>query len=106
MPAVDDFPPVGQREYRARLGTPGHSESPAPRKASLLERLTGVRRRNADGRNGQAAGPPALAMPGEEEPQREGFADEPRPPMEPSCRSDNSHDEIELPVFFDQQRKS
>jgi hypothetical protein len=53
MPTVEDFPPVGQREYWAKVGD-GRREQPqdAPppaRKPSLLQRLRGGGRdRNAD----------------------------------------------------------
>ena len=58
MPTVEDFPPIAQREFRARAGEhesgaqPMHArnrhqpEPPAtPRKPSLFERITGFRRR-------------------------------------------------------------
>jgi hypothetical protein len=58
MPTVDDFPAVGQREYRARMvaaanqGAPGGSLPPAhtahpeqPRKRGLFERVAGLGRR-------------------------------------------------------------
>ncbi|MEQ1612858.1 MAG: cell division protein FtsZ, partial [Hyphomicrobiaceae bacterium] len=57
MPEVDDFPPVGQREYRARAATTDSSASPrvyqgAPtppaRKPGLFERLTGLARRESE----------------------------------------------------------
>jgi cell division protein FtsZ len=49
LPEVEDFPPVGQREYHARLGNeiappPPHTQEDAddpPRKPGLLRRLTG-----------------------------------------------------------------
>lgn len=33
MPAIDDFPPVGQREYRAKAGQPGEASPPRPAEA-------------------------------------------------------------------------
>jgi hypothetical protein len=62
MPTVEDFPPVGQREYRAKIGD-GRREQPQdapppPRKPSLLQRLRGGGRdRNVDVQ--PAAGRPA-----------------------------------------------
>jgi cell division protein FtsZ len=62
MPTVEDFPPVGQREYRAKVGD-GRREQPQdapppPRKPSLLQRLRGGGRdRNVDVQ--PAAGRPA-----------------------------------------------
>jgi len=53
MPTLEDFPPVGQREYRARVGDARKEQpqdvSPPPKKPSLLQRLTGGGRdRRAD----------------------------------------------------------
>lgn len=59
MPALEDFPPVGQRDYRAKQGDaappPGHPQTRAGRgmdspvrKPTLFERLTGVRRKTSD----------------------------------------------------------
>ncbi len=59
MPTVEDFPPIAQREFRARAGEhetgaqPAHAanryqQAPAsaPRKPGLFERITGFRRRS------------------------------------------------------------
>jgi cell division protein FtsZ len=49
MPMVEDFPVVGQREYRAKMGIPEPPEGdPPPRKPTLFERLTGARRRESE----------------------------------------------------------
>ncbi len=60
LPQVEDFPPVGQREYHAKIGQYGHSQAPSqvpprayaqpapeqpPRKLGFFERLTGARRK-------------------------------------------------------------
>lgn len=54
VPSVEDFPPVGQREYWAKADTArraGTQQSPEPRKPGLLERLTG--RRTSSTQSGQ-----------------------------------------------------
>jgi cell division protein FtsZ len=53
MPTLEDFPPVGQREYRARIADARREQpqdvSPPSKKPSLLQRLTGGGRdRRAD----------------------------------------------------------
>jgi cell division protein FtsZ len=97
MPSVDDFPPVGQREYWAKQGEPNgraaqpgldpispHApESPAP-KTSLLRRLTGASlgRREA----------PSAAEP---------RADDSDHRLGPQFAEDN----VDLPVFFGRKKR-
>ncbi len=97
MPAVEDFPPVGQREYWAKSGD-AHSrgsrpelepvaqhtpESPAP-KTSLLRRLTG-------GGRGRRETPPA-SVPG---------TDDSAHRLSPQLADDN----VDLPVFFGRKKR-
>jgi cell division protein FtsZ len=102
MPALEDFSPLGQHEYQARLGTPAGPDGASPRKASLIERLIGVRQRSAESRSGQAASPSASPGSG---PRLQRGRDPDDMDREPPNRSDNSQDDIELPVFFDQERR-
>jgi hypothetical protein len=96
MPSVDDFPPVGQREYWAKsgdsAGRPARTEhdpfaqqaaeSPVP-KASLLRRLTG-------GSLGRRDTPPASEPRAEEANHR----------LTPQLAEDN----VDLPVFFGRKK--
>jgi cell division protein FtsZ len=65
LPELDDFPPVGQREYQAKIGRPPQAGPPAaageepPRRPGLLKRLTGLGLRS-EVRHG---GPPANHVP-------------------------------------------
>jgi cell division protein FtsZ len=93
MPAVEDFPPVGQREYWAKSGDPkgqpvrpetGHAhhpgpESPAP-KTSLLRRLTGAGRARAS-----------------TQPKVEEAAARPGPSV--------TNEDVDLPVFFGRKKR-
>ncbi len=76
MPEVDDFPPVGQREYRARAASPDTASAvgprvyhgaPAapPRKPGLFERLTGRARRDSESPQARSAVYPQAALRGE-----------------------------------------
>ena len=73
MPAVEDFPPVTQREYRAKVGYPPQDTSHAvedPPRRGLLRRILGRSKRADVAQNvdpyeyrldepNHAAGPPA-----------------------------------------------
>jgi cell division protein FtsZ len=65
LPELDDFPPVGQREYQAKIGRPPQADPPEvaseeqPRRPGLLKRLTGLGLRS-EVRHG---GPPANHVP-------------------------------------------
>ncbi|HXF54223.1 MAG TPA: cell division protein FtsZ [Hyphomicrobiaceae bacterium] len=104
MPAIEDFPPVGQREYQAKLAAAGGSDGAAPRKASLIERLMGVRQRTAEGRAGSAAAQHRAAASGDRARRTDAPADS-EPPMQPANRVNPADDDVELPVFFDQERR-
>jgi cell division protein FtsZ len=87
MPAVQDFPLVGQREYWAKGGDrrvdqpPLQQQPDAPRRPSLLQRITGVGR---DRRTGTpAAQQNAVDRPG----------------------SDQVEEDFDLPVFFGRDRR-
>ncbi len=59
MPAVEDFPPVAQREYWAKASEvarpqvkgvyPQQADAPPPRRPGLLQRLTGAGREKRRG---------------------------------------------------------
>ena len=98
VPDLEDFPPLGQQEYRARMGSPGNSEPAGPRKASLIERLIGVRQRSADSRNAQDGSA--------ERPHGARSADDARSHPDAANRVDGSSDDVEVPVFFDRSRKA
>ncbi|MGE3065266.1 MAG: cell division protein FtsZ [Hyphomicrobiaceae bacterium] len=84
MPELDEFPQVGQRDYRSKKGIAG-SESPrATRKPGLLERLTGGRGKRAAERS-QAV---------EIEP-RFPHGDDPEPEV----------DSVDLPQFFNKTKR-
>jgi len=97
MPAVEDFPPVGQREYWAKTGdahnrgirpelepaTQHTPESPAP-KTSLLRRLTG-------GGRGRRETPPASVQGTDDSAHR----------LSPQLADDN----VDLPVFFGRKKR-
>ena len=97
MPAVEDFPPVGQREYWAKSGDAHNRgirpelesvaqhtpESPAP-KTSLLRRLTG-------GGRGRRETPPASVQGTDDSTHR----------LSPQLADDN----VDLPVFFGRKKR-
>jgi cell division protein FtsZ len=119
MPEVDDFPPVGQREYRARNSNsdvaqqtdqrPRPHQAPASgshaRKPGLFERLTGIGRREsespqrttatypqADTKTGASSTGSGPAGPGQ------------RPQGEPHRLPGKTPQASELPVFFNRDR--
>ena len=97
MPAVEDFPPVGQREYWAKSGDAHNRgirpelesvsqhtpESPAP-KTSLLRRLTG-------GGRGRRETPPASVQGTDDSTHR----------LSPQLADDG----VDLPVFFGRKKR-
>lgn len=117
MPTVEDFPAVGQREYLAKsswhdTGRPPQPEQRAyppdqqPKKQGLLSRITGFGRRTDE----------------HSAPQEQGFSHDPRhgmnrthpgqsssahhPGFDQSIRSEpRSSEDVELPVFFNKDRK-
>jgi cell division protein FtsZ len=100
IPEIDDFPAVGQREYRARMGAGPEPEAGAPRKLGFFERLTGVRRRYADSAAAQEGIPQADATPDANH-QRGRIAGR----AGASSGTDNPDGGVELPAFFNQERK-
>jgi hypothetical protein len=76
MPALEDLPAVGQREWQARQGNSGAPVQPAEegRKRGLFDRLTGLGRRQ-DGRSAE------------------------------DTPTDDMQEEAKLPVFFGNQRR-
>jgi cell division protein FtsZ len=113
MPQVEDFPIVGQRDYRAKTSvaasggyapdTPSYGEEIQPRRPGFLERITGRMRRSNDsheqdwGRE-HAAEPRAAAQ--NPAPQAQGPAQNPR-----QRAAGRVQEEAELPVFFSRERK-
>lgn len=107
MPQVDDFPAVGQREYRAKMGIPeppDEPEAPPPRKPTFFERITGARRReqerpadNGHRQNRQTARNAAGQG------DRDGGHNERGGGASGEPRTDQQG--VELPVFFGQDRK-
>ncbi len=113
MPQVEDFPPVGQREFRAKAGGPSqaplvygeqaHDTGEPARRPGFFERITGRMRRGNDSyeresetvRNDQqaSAGPRAA-------PQHAQAAPGGRQRV-----AGRVQDEAELPVFFSRERK-
>ncbi len=110
LPEVEDFPPVGQREYRAKMEqyeeggrSPPRAYAPAPepaRKLGFFERLTGARKRQKK----EAAQQQKAGRAIEQERRDSGHRDAARTRSDtqmdkPSTRDDASQ-ESELPVFF------
>ena len=118
-PQVEDFPAIGQREYRAKTGQPPvESHRPAEtapafeqieprRRVGFIERLTGRRRRESDsGYSEQQFGAaPELQQAPNYAPDRLG-----PPPADAHGRKPrqgaNTQEMAELPVFFARERKS
>jgi cell division protein FtsZ len=98
VPDLEDFPPLGQHEYRSRMGSPSNSEPAGPRKASLIERLIGVRQRSADSRNAQSGSA--------ERPHGARSADDAHSHPDAGNGVDGPSDDVEVPVFFDRSRKA
>ena len=117
MPDVEDFPPVGQREYRARM-SPAPDAGPAtgprvyhappapqPRKPGLFERLTGLgRRENESKRMSQ----PNYPQTGAHSLQHGGAGARAganqRSHAEAQRSTNNINQDADLPVFFNRER--
>jgi cell division protein FtsZ len=121
MPEVEDFPPVGQREYRARAAgsaLTGAAPSPAAgprvykdadtratRKPGLFERLTGFGRTDGESRRNARESYPQGSV-------HTSQASTPGPEQEPATRGHHDARRVhkkstqgpELPVFFDRGR--
>ncbi|MGI9403582.1 MAG: cell division protein FtsZ [Hyphomicrobium sp.] len=111
MPMVEDFPPVAQREYRARVGYPPQGPShdkhavEEPPRRGLLQRILGRGKRADDAETidpyasrfvepHRDSGPPA---------QDHGWSS---PAEDHASRSREAHEEEqEFPVFFNRGRK-
>ena len=115
MPDLDEFPPVGQREYHAKTQRPGSSphvyaepaSPPAePKKRGFFERLTGRSKRDADSRvtggerdafnaRQRPDGERSYTVGGNSDARRNGWLEtEPQRQEKP-----------ELPVFFSKSRR-
>jgi cell division protein FtsZ len=116
MPVVDDFPPVGQREYRARTGAPESQSGAGPRvyksdtepsgrKPGLFERLTGLGRGNGDSRQTAAGSYPQAAARGAQSTAETPVAGSThRPHHEVHKASSKPIQQPALPVFFNRER--
>ncbi len=116
MPEVEDFPPVGQREYRARTApadtTAGNgprvykSAKPVrPRKPGLFERLTGLARRdNESQRFANAVYPQAGPSGGATGANGSSNAPRHAAQTDPNRPVSNTTERTELPMFFNRER--
>jgi cell division protein FtsZ len=116
LPVVEDFPPIAQREYRAKSGHQGfaadepQASTSAPpqetRKAGLLSRITGFRRRTDESQKvhkeaRQHMGRPLTAGSTSNHPHAQGRQD-----LEHvDNRERKSLEDIELPGFFERDRR-
>jgi cell division protein FtsZ len=112
FPAVEDFPPVAQREYRAKsacgsdAAAPGYARNEPRRRFGFLDRLTGRHRRDGDSLESEADRATL--------PQLRGTHDRAHDRDTPSQAEDDSRrqrasvqvqEEPDLPVFFTRGRK-
>ncbi len=116
MPEVEDFPPVGQREYRARTATTDATagagprvykaaEPVRPRKPGLFERLTGLaRRENESQRFANTVYPQAHSASGPSAPSVAGGSHRQPPQQDKNRVLNNNEERAELPVFFNRER--
>lgn len=119
MPEVEDFPVVGQREYRARMGY-DRSDTGAPpveptledqhRKPGLLERLTGRSKRHGESAAKSSAGAnhSTGARAGAIQPGR--YDDRQRGPhgagqQDASGSAERGGPDGQLPMFFNRERR-
>jgi len=115
MPDVEDFPPIGQREYYAKTqpGTPParpHGSAPQPtaepRRRGFFDRIAGLGRRESDSRgertdshlHAASKGPHAGRAPAGEQ---DGRAQRPVAEGDPAKRPEKP----DLPVFFSKSRR-
>ena len=116
MPEVEDFPPVGQREYRARSATteaangtgPRVYKAPEPvrpRKPGLFERLTGLaRRENESQRSANTIYPQAPAAHAHAPATNAGGSHRAASQHDPNRGLSGTHEGAELPIFFNRER--
>ncbi len=116
MPEVEDFPPVGQREYRARAATNDSgtdtgprvyntSAPPQARKPGLFERLTGLaRRENESKRFANEVYPQAGSRDGAQANSTNGAGARQGARDDPQRALSNNSQAAELPVFFNRER--
>ncbi|MDX2287980.1 MAG: cell division protein FtsZ [Hyphomicrobiaceae bacterium] len=112
MPDVDDFPVVGQRDYRAKSTTAEPDPSArdgqrgAARKPGLFDRIAGLGRWGSD--SAESPGPPARGervTPGADEPYARQAAS--RADQRASARPDSGtkSQPNEIPAFFNKDRR-
>jgi cell division protein FtsZ len=116
MPEIEDFPPVGQREYRARAATPVSQSgagprvykgqaAPSGRKPGLFERLTSLGRGSSDSRQTAVGSYPQAASRAPQSTAGTPVAGSTqRPHHEPHKGSNKHTQQSELPVFFSRER--
>jgi cell division protein FtsZ len=115
MPEVEDFPPVGQREYRARTA-PAATSSAGPRvyqapvstggrKPGLFERLTGMSRRENESPAARQPGFQQGALRGEPPGSATARPGAPaRNPADGHRPTGTEPQDSELPVFFNREQ--
>jgi cell division protein FtsZ len=116
MPEVEDFPPVAQREYRARATAPETNngvgpriykapDAERPRKPGLFERLTGLaRRENESQRFAKAVYPQAQASAATAAANGPAGGYRQASQQDPNRALNNSNERTDLPVFFNRER--
>jgi cell division protein FtsZ len=108
MPEVEDFPPIGQREYLAKTGGAGEGRPSTPqperRRQGLLERIVARVRREGDSQARAAAAPPSPPKEMNAAPaarQKAHYSDVGR---RVASGSQPSTQDAELPVFFSREQ--
>ena len=116
MPEVEDFPPVGQREYRARTNPPDSGSAVGPRvykapavaavrKPGLFERLTGLGRRQNESKGfANTTYPQAPAQSGQYGGGQMANGSRTTSARGASAASTQTGEDAELPVFFNRER--
>ena len=131
MPELEDFPAVGQRDYRAKAPTPGAPAQPQSRgeiaheerrKPGLFERITGRARRPAEPAPAPPPAPPAQRVAERTDsrvparapsaqsaqsarPPAAGRVPSANPEPAPQRRAASGGQAVELPVFFNRDGK-
>jgi cell division protein FtsZ len=105
IPDVEDFPPVGQREYRAKAGYPAQGGSPPlpgseePQRRGILQRIMGRARRD------EMDDPPTSNAAPDPRRMSNSTSDDWWAAERDSQARDDGDDQAALPEFFNRQRK-
>ncbi len=117
MPGINDFPPIGQREYRANSefgadhkGSPRVYHEPvrpnAVRKPGLFERLTGMSRRQNESKQQFSVNyPQHYSQTVSAQPEASNIAPQHGLGVEANRGSPKNAQRHDIPIFFDQKRK-